>query len=125
MEVAYPNSNRIGRFKITYEALRADAHMCGALFALCVVLGVEDHESGRGKDYIAASPLFEELKDNEEIPKYRIEFAHDQPFANPEWEQRRVESGKFRFAAFRKIIVRVPPLQIGQSGQRPNATTLH
>lgn len=112
MEVAYPNSSRIGSFKVLYETLRDDGPMCGALFALCVILGVEEHESGRGKEYIAASPLFEELKEGEEIPEYRIEFAYDQPFANPEWEARRVNSGKFGFAAFRKIIVRVPPLQM-------------
>ena len=37
----------------------------------------------------------------------------DQPFANPEWQQRRVESGRFGFAFFRKIVVRVPPISVG------------
>jgi hypothetical protein len=131
MEIAYPNSNRIGRFRLLYETLRADAAMCGALFALCspslehpssAILAVEDHESGRGKEYIAASPLFDELLDGEEIPEYRIEFAYDRPFDNPEWETRRIESGKFRFAAFRQIVVRVPPLAIGA---RPQTGRLH
>jgi hypothetical protein len=122
MQIVYPNSSRIGRFRVLYETLRADAPMCGALFALCVVLGVEECESGGGKVYLAASPLFEELKENEEVPEYRIEYAHDGPFENPEWEARRVESGKFRFAAFRKIIVRVPPLQVGA---RPLQSTVH
>jgi len=122
MEIAYPNSSRIGRFNVTYETLRADAPMCGALFALCVTLGVEEHESGRGKTYTAACPLFQELMEGEEIPEYRIEFVHDRPFENPEWEARRTNSGKFGFAAFRKIIVRVPPLQVGA---RPLQSTVH
>ena len=131
MQIVYPNSPRIGQFRVLYETLRADASMCGALFALCspsaehpyaAILNVEECETGRGKVYTAASPLFEELKENEEIPEYRLEFAHDQPFANPEWEARCVQSGKFGFAAFRKIIVRVPPAQIGT---RPNQTVLH
>lgn len=131
MEVVYPNSNRIGQFRILYETLRDDASMCGALFVLCspspahpyaAILGVERCETGRGMVYIAASPLFDELKEGEEIPEYRLEFAYDRPFENSEWEVRRVESGKFRFAAFRKVIVRVPPLQMGVA---PQGAQLH
>jgi len=131
MQVAYPNSNRVGKILISFETLRDDAVLCGALFALLspsaehpnsAILGVEDHESGRGKAYIAASDLFQELADGEEIPEYRIECVHDQPFANPEWEAKRIDSGKFGFAAFRKIIVRAPPASIGA---RPREISLH
>jgi hypothetical protein len=122
MQIHYPNSNRIGRFRVLYETLRDDGPMCGALFALCVVLDVQECETGRGKVYTAASPLFEGLKEDEEIPEYRIECSYDRPFENPEWEAKRVDSGKFRFAAFRKIVVRVPPAQMGA---RPNQTSLH
>jgi hypothetical protein len=131
MEIFYPNSNRIGRFRILYTVLEEDRQMCGALFALCrsseehpyaAMLCVEPHESGRGVEYTAACPLFDELKEGEEIPEYRIEFAYDRPFENPEWEARRKESGKFRFAAFRNIIVRVPPATVGV---RPQTGMLH
>jgi hypothetical protein len=122
MEIVHPDSNRVGSFNILNEVLRDDAPMCAALFALCTLLASEDHESGRGKTYIAASALFEPLAEGEEIPEYRIEFAYDQPFANPEWEARRVASGKFGFAAFRKIIVRVPT---AQSGAHPQQMRVH
>jgi hypothetical protein len=122
MEIVHPGSNCIGSFNILDATLRDDAPMCAALFALCTLLAVEDHESGRGKTYIAASALFEPLAEGEEIPEYRIEFAYDRPFEIPELEARRVASGKFGFAAFRKIIVRVPT---AQSGAHPQQTLIH
>ena len=122
MEIAYPNSPRIGQFRVLYQTLRDDGPMFAALLALCIVIRVDECESGRGKVWVCASPLFDELKEAEEIPEYRLEFSYDRPFENPEWEARRVESGKFRFAAFRKIIVRVPPLQMGVA---PHGAQLH
>ena len=131
MEIAYSDSNRIGQFRVLFETLIEHAAKIGALMALCApskdhptaaILHVENCESGRGKIYTAASPLFDELKEGEEIPEYRIEIIYDQPFENPEWEARRMNSGKFGIAAFRKIIVRVPPAQIGA---RPQQTTVH
>jgi len=120
MELYYPDSNRLGKFNITYETLLNDRPMCAALFALGVVIYTERHESGRGIIYYAASEAFDELTDKEEIPEYRIEFVYDRPFENPEWEARRVASGKFGFAFFRNTIVRVPALELGVKAARPS-----
>ena len=75
-EVIYPGSNRIGKFNLQHELLRdgAERPMLQALFGLCVVLGTEAHESGRGLTYIAASDLFQPLAEGEEIPEYRKAF---------------------------------------------------
>lgn len=109
-EIFYQDSGRIGKFKITHELLRSgvDRPMLQALFGQCIVLDSEQHESGRGVQYIAVSDLFQELKEGEEIPEYRIEFAHGVPFDNPELEARRVNSGAFGFVAVRQIVVRAP-----------------
>ena len=114
-KIHHSDDNRIGSFLVSYETIANDRVMLGALLALCVVLDVENHESGRGTRYIGASELFQPLAEGDEVPEYRIEFAFDQPFANAEWERRRVNSGRFGFAAFRKIIVRVPPIQMTMS----------
>lgn len=113
-EVVFPDSNRIGKFNLAHELLRDGAQrpMLQALFGLCVVLEVDDHESGHGKTYIAASDLFRPLAEGEEIPEYRIEFACNQAFDNPEREASRINSGVFGFCAIRQIIVRVPPAQL-------------
>jgi len=124
MEIFYPDSNRLGQFLIAHETLRADSSMVGALIALFAVLHIEDHESGRGKVFtVAAKPpmiALDELDDGEEIPQYRVEFAYGRPFENPEWEARRINSGRFGFAFFRKIIVRVPVLAMSVNS-RPAA----
>ena len=111
----YSGSNRVGKFNILSEIIGdgRERPMLQALFALCVVLIVDDHESGRGKTYIAASDLFQPLSEGEEIPDYRIEVAWpDQDFGDPEREKDFIRSGQFRFSAVRQIIVRVPPLSI-------------
>ena len=112
-EIVYPGSSRVGKFNLTHELLfdGSARPMLQALFGLCVVLDVEHHESGRGKTYIAASDLFQSLAENEEVPEYRIEFACNQSFENPEREAQRSNSGAFGFVAIRQIIVRVPPAQ--------------
>jgi hypothetical protein len=112
MELVHPDSNRIGRFNLMYETMADDRELTGALLALCVVLHVDDHESGRGKTYYAASPLFQPLAEGEEIPEYRIESVFDGRFADPEREAGRVDSGRFGFAAVRKIIIRVPTVGV-------------
>ncbi|HMG59812.1 MAG TPA: hypothetical protein VK583_08795 [Burkholderiales bacterium] len=117
MEVYYPNSNRLGRLLILYETIAEHAEMLGALFALGVIVHVEDHESGRGKVYDMACrhngpAFFDALQDGDEIPEYRVEWVHDGAFENPEREAKRVDSGRFGFAFIRKIIVHVPPLQM-------------
>lgn len=118
--VHYADSPHVGRINVLHEVL-ADREMMHALAALCTAnLAVEDHESGRGKTYTMVSPaLFEALNEGDEIPEYRIESAPPgQPFANPEWESRGKESpvgngnGRWRFAAFRKTIVRVPQISM-------------
>jgi hypothetical protein len=121
-EIAYPDSNRIGRFNIMNEVLfdGRERPILQALFGLCVILGSEDHESGRGKTYFAASELFQPLAEGEEIPEYRIECAWpDQVFKNPEHEETCLRRDGFRFKAIRKIIVRVPPAQLGLQGRVP------
>ena len=122
--VSYPDSNRIGKFNITHETLRAGGErpMLQALFGLCVILSTEPHESGRGTTYIAASDLFHALTEGEEIPEYRIEFVHDQPFDREDREAARINSGKFGFVAIRQHIVRVPPASIGV---RPQSIQVH
>jgi len=114
-QICYPDSNRVGKFNITHEQLRngAERPMLQALFGLCVVFDVEEHESGRGKTYYAASELFQPLLEGEEFPEYRIEFAAPGvPFPNPEHQARRLDSREFGFIAVRQIIVRVPPAQM-------------
>jgi len=113
--IAYPDSNRVGKFNIMHEQLHngAERPMLQALFGLCVVLDTQEHESGRGKTYYAASELFQPLAEGEEIPEYRIEFAAPGvPFPNPEHEARRLASREFGFVAVRQNIVRVPPAQM-------------
>jgi hypothetical protein len=121
-EIVYPSSNRIGKFNVSYEILEDGSArpMLQALFGLCVVLEVEEHESGRGKLYFAASDLFQPLAENEEVPEYRIEFACGMPFPNPEHEQRRLNSGAFGFVAVRQIIVRVPAATFMTQGKSPH-----
>lgn len=120
-KAVYSGSNRVGKFNMLHEILGdgRERPMLQALFSLCVVLDCFDHESGRGKTYIAASDLFQPLLEGEEIPDYRIEVAWpDQDFQNPERAKNALTSGGFRFAAIRQNIVRVPPLNIGvQPGQ--------
>jgi hypothetical protein len=121
--VAYANSNRIGKFQILYSSLEdgGDRPMLLALFGLCVVLEAGEHESGRGKEYIAASDLFEPLKEGEEIPEYRINFTAGVPFADAAQEARKLSSGAYAFVAVRKIIIRVPPAQLRASTKAPVA----
>lgn len=112
MEILYKDSNRLARINILFDMLREHREMVGALMALLVPLQVEPYESGRGMTYIVACdakvPLFEELAEGEEIPEYRIVWAFDGAFPEPEREARRVSSGKFGFVAIRNTIVRVP-----------------
>jgi hypothetical protein len=113
-EIHYPDSNHIGKFSVLHEALSdgRNAPWLKALFGLCVVLDTQEDESGRGKQYICASELFEPLRDGEEIPKYRIEMAPLCRFADEFLESRRKDSGQFSFAAVRNTIVRVPAVQV-------------
>lgn len=124
LEISYPDSNRVGKFNLASEVLRDGSArpMLQALFGLCVVLDVADHESGRGKTYICASALFEPLAEGEEVPEYRIEFAAGMPFPAADHEARRLNNGPFGFVAIRKIVLRVPPLTVGAHPQltRPN-----
>jgi len=119
--ISYPDSNKVGKFNVPAEILRdgAERPALQALFGLCVVLDARDHESGRGKTYIAASELFQPLTENEEIPEYRIEFAQGRTFPNAEHEARRTNSGAFGFVAIRQIVVRVPPVQLGAAMRAP------
>lgn len=120
-QIAYADSPRIGKFHIPHETLNDGAQrpLLQALFGLCVVLEAGDHESGRGKTYIAASELFEALSEGDEVPEYRIEFAFDMPFEALDHEARRLNNGRFGFVAIRKIIVRVPPVSVSL---RPQVT---
>lgn len=120
-QIYYPDSNRIGKFNVPHETLHdgASRPMLQALFGLCVILSAEDHESGRGKTYIAASELFQELADGEEIPDYRIEFAHDIAFPNAEHQARRLDSGEFGFVAVRQVVVRVPAIAMSTAARIP------
>jgi hypothetical protein len=113
-QVWFPDSNRIGKFNLLSEVLHDGTQrpMLQALFGLCRILEVIDHESGRGKTYIAASDLFQPLAEGEEIPEYRIEMACNMPFEDPKRETARINSGSFGFVAIRNIIVRVPPIQM-------------
>lgn len=108
------DSLRVGQFNILWEVLRdgSERPMLSALFALCEPVYQEWHESGRGKRLVAASELFQKLNVGDEIPTYRIEMVHNKPFDNPEWEQRRINSGDFGFVAIRQTILRVPSINL-------------
>ena len=120
-QIAYSASPRVGKFHIPYETLQDGGArpMLQALFGLCIILDVDDHESGRGKSYIAASEIFQVLTEGDPVPEYRIDFAFDCPFPNPEHEARRLNSGRFGFVATRQIIVRVPAASALTLGQTP------
>lgn len=117
--VHHADSPHVGQINVLDEVL-ADREMMAALLALCTILGIEDHESGRGKTFLLVSEeLFEALNEGDEVPEYRIESAPPgQVFRNAESESRAKASpvgngsGPWRFAAFRKIIVRVPPINL-------------
>ena len=122
MEIAFSGSNRLGRLLILHEKLRTDRPWISALFGICTLLHSEEHESGRGMAFIVACDAFDEIPEGGEIPDYRIEAVYDQAFENPEWQARRVDSGRFGFAFFRKIVVRVPPASVGM---QPRGASLH
>jgi hypothetical protein len=84
-----------------------------------VVLSCDEHESGRGKSYIGSSDLFQPLTEGEEIPQYRIEFAYDRAFDNPEHEAGRVNNGAFGFVAIRQNIIRVPTAALNYAVPQP------
>lgn len=109
MIVHHPDSNLVGSFNLTYE-MQTDRELVGALMGVCTVLHAEAHESGRGTRYIAASPLFQPLNEEEVVPEYRIEFRHAATFEDPEAQARRVDFGKFGFVAYRQTVVRVPTI---------------
>lgn len=116
IELSYPDTNRLGKLLILDRALRDDAAMVGALFGLVKVIKEGRHESGRGKEFYVACPadvpLFEPLREGEEIPEYRVEFVYDRKFERDDLEARRVNNGRFGFVAIRNFIIRVPPIQM-------------
>lgn len=121
VQVVSTGSNRVGKFNISHEML-ADADervMVQALMGLCIVLNCEEHESGRGVAYIASSELFQPLMEGEEIPQYRIEFAFDCAFDNPDHEVNRINNGPFGFVAIRQHIIRVPTAAFNYAVPQP------
>jgi hypothetical protein len=120
MEI-FSSSDRVGKFKILHKSLGdpADQPLLQALMGLCIVLHVEEHESGRGKQYYASSVLFQPLLEGEEIPEYRIDFAFDSAFPNPEHEAKRINNGAFGFVAIRQHIVRVPAAALAHAVKVP------
>lgn len=95
MELHFPDSNRIGSFNILHEE---HDERVRALLSGCTILQAEPHESGRGKIYYAASPMFEPLADGSEVPEYRIDGEQD--------------GGKWNFKATRKTVIRVPTVGV-------------
>ena len=122
-KIYYPDSNRIGCFSILFEVLHDGARrpMLNALFGLCIPIKTEADESGRGTKYYCHSELFDELREGEEIPKYRLEAcpAGLWPFTDPVLEARRKDNAGWSFAAVRNTIVRVPPAQLGFAIRKP------
>lgn len=122
MQVAYSASNKIGKFNITWEQLN-DREIMASLFALLdAVLHCYDHESGRGKTYIAASDkLFQQVEEGGEVPQYRLEFDHPlKPLPDREAAAQCVKSKHgFSWRAVRNHIVRVPPLNIHMQPRLP------
>lgn len=115
-QIVYTDSNRVAKLDIMYEQLEQNGPMLAALMGLVVVLQVEEHPSGRGKTFIVACKqnvkLFQELNEDDEIPEYRLEFVHDGKFEDPAREASRTNSGRYGFAAIRKTILRVPPVEM-------------
>lgn len=121
MEICYPDSNKVGKFNLPFKTLEDGTQrpMIAALFALVTVIGREEHESGRGVTFYAASELFQPLTEGEEVPEYRIEFACNMPFSDPEHEAKRTNSGPFGFVAIRNLIIRVPPATVAVKTPAP------
>ena len=111
MEIKYANSNRVGCFRILRDNAIEPAFL-KALHALITPLHKEPDDTGRGVMFFAASDLFEPIEEGAEVPEYRIEAVYDGHFEAPDWEARRVNSGRFGFVAIRKIVVRVPTAHI-------------
>lgn len=119
-KVRYSSSNRIGKFRVMYETLE-DREAMRSLFALCVVLEAWEHESGRGREYIAVSELFEEVPEGGEVPQYRIEFDHPSlPLKGREPKAKFLKSLGFEWRAVRQNIVRVPLLNINTTMHKPH-----
>lgn len=121
VQVVSTGSNRVGKFLISYELLGngRERLMLQALMGLCLVLSCDEHESGRGKEYIASSNLFQPLAEGDEIPQYRIEMTFDSAFDNPEYEASRINSGSFGFVAIRQHIIRVPTAAFSYTAPQP------
>jgi hypothetical protein len=121
VKIVSQGSNRVGKFNLSYELLNDgnERAMVAALIGLCDVISVEEHESGRGRQYICASSLFQPLTEGEEIPQYRIEFAYDREFDNQEHEDSRINAGPFGFVAIRQNILRVPAASLGHAVNSP------
>ena len=129
--VVHADSPHVGRINVTWESIN-DRERMTALLAMCTLLRMEDHESGRGQTLtLVSEDLFDPLGEGQEIPEYRIESAPPgMQFENAEWESRGKSSqvgngqSQWRFAAFRKILVRVPAIQLHmqarQVGGRPH-----
>jgi hypothetical protein len=117
VQIVSHGSNRVGKFNLSHELMgsAAERPMVDALLSLCNVILRDEHESGRGMEYIATSDLFQPLVEGEEIPHYRIEYAFDMAFDNPELEANRTTTGKFGFVAIRQNIVRVPAASLGHA----------
>lgn len=111
MNIAH-NDPRVGLINISHE-INADRDLMSALMKHMTVLSAEQHESGRGIQYICSCELFDELQENEEIPEYRIEACHPgKRFDNAEYEQRKQVGDSFRFVAIRKFIIRAPAISM-------------
>ena len=114
MNIAY-NNPKVGIMNITHE-MHADRELMSALMKHVTVLNAQQHESGRGIEYIVSCELFDDLKEGEEIPEYRIEMCPPgMKFDNDEYEQRKQVGTDFRFVAIRQFIIRAPVLSTSLS----------
>ena len=114
------DSAKVGVMLITFETM-TDRELMHALMELCTVLHIEPHESGRGNRFVVVSELFQDLRSQEEIPEYRVEFRTTGiPFENPEFEAKRLNSAGFGFVAIRQNVIRVPAIAMSYAANTPH-----
>lgn len=114
-QISFPNSNRIGKYRIMREFMTDDENrpILKALQSIVLIIETEPDETGRGTMFYAASDLFEPIAEGGEIPEYRLCWARNCHFEREDYEAKRID-GKageetIGFVAIRKIVIHVPP----------------
>jgi hypothetical protein len=121
VQLVFEGSSRVGQFRVDDQFVVENRELIGALLGLCVILDVRPDDSGRGRLFTCASDLFEPLNEGDEIPEYRIEATHGSTnFPQDDHEARALAAGDgFKFVAIRRVIVRVPAIEMSHFAKMP------